>query len=42
MESGDGKKVGEVKLWLHKDQVEQAELLMGIAIDYIHLLYMQI
>ena len=32
---GNGIKDGEVGLWLNKEVEEQAELLMGIVIDYI-------
>ncbi len=39
---GNGKKVGEVELWLNKELVEQEELHMDIVIDFILQLYMQI
>lgn len=35
MEYGDGEKDGDQKQWQHKDQAEQVELLMDIAIDFI-------
>ena len=42
MESGNGKKDGEVKQWHNKELEEQVGQLMDIVIDYIRLLYMQI
>ena len=39
---GNGKKDGEVKLWLNKDPVEQVEQLMDIVIDCTVLRFMQI
>jgi hypothetical protein len=39
---GNGVKDGVLRLWLHKGQVEQVELLMDIVIDFILLLYMLI
>jgi hypothetical protein len=39
---GNGKKDGEVKLWLNKDQVELAELLMVIVIVFILQPFIQI
>jgi hypothetical protein len=39
---GSGKKVGVVKPWLNRDQGEQEEQLMDIAIDCIVLLFIRI
>ena len=39
---GNGEKVGEVRLWLSREQVELEEQHMGIVIDFIHPHYMQI
>lgn len=39
---GNGERVGEVKLWLSKEQVELEEQPMDIVIDYIPLHYTQI
>lgn len=39
---GNGEKVGEVKLWLSREQVELEEQLMDIVIGFIRLHYMQI
>ena len=42
MEFGNGRKVGEQKQWPVKEQGEQEEQLMDIAIGYILLLCMRI
>ena len=39
---GNGERVGEVKLWLSREQVELEEQPMDIVIDFIPLHYMQI
>jgi hypothetical protein len=42
IKSGNGKKDGEVRLWLNKDLVELVEQHMDIVIDFIQLHYMLI
>ncbi len=36
---GNGKKAGEVELWPNKEQADQEEQHMAIAIDFIQQLY---